>query len=178
MNGFQPDREELAWAAGFFDGEGTIYCSGGERLGQLRVYVPQIEVTTLRRFKAAIGGLGSIYGPWQRHRFGRPCQPIYTFQIGSSAGAISMIAMLWGFLSAPKRKQIHKAVAAFRAHRTNVRAVVGRYAKSRRWYSQEELLERIRRASGHDDERRLSRQAVFRRYFGSFVEAKRQAQLA
>ena len=173
---WQPNREELAWAAGFFDGEGSLSCSGGKRAGHLRVDVSQIEPTTLRRFQAAIGGLGNVYGPWQRSRPERPCQPIYKFQIGSSSGTFSMIALLWQFLSEPKRVQIKKAVEAFKLRRQSIHAVLGRYSKSRKHYSPQQVLERLRNSLAQQ-RRHVSREAIFRRYFGTFQEAKRQAMM-
>src|SRR6266545_8210041 len=64
------DRADLAWAAGFFDGEGsTMLHTDESRPGYLRleVAVPQADhngvPAVLIRFKDAIGGLGRIVGP-------------------------------------------------------------------------------------------------------------------
>src|SRR5712692_211737 len=61
------DREDLAWAAGFYDGEGCTLTVDPERL------YPWIGVTqggsldgppeVLVRFKRAVGGIGHIDGP-------------------------------------------------------------------------------------------------------------------
>lgn len=64
------DSAELAWAAGFFDGEGsTIARSDSARPGyyQLNITVPQGcrfgVPPLLRRFQRAMRGMGRIHGP-------------------------------------------------------------------------------------------------------------------
>src|SRR5438132_13522649 len=63
------DREKLAWAAGFFDGEGTTFAkSTTERPGyhQLSVSVPQAGSTTpvvLERFRDSVLGMVRIAPP-------------------------------------------------------------------------------------------------------------------
>jgi hypothetical protein len=64
------DRYELAWAAGFFDGEGwanAVHAEGrGTRQPQARVNQadPNGVPAVLVRFQAALGGLGRIGGPY------------------------------------------------------------------------------------------------------------------
>jgi hypothetical protein len=63
------DRYELAWAAGFFDGEGwaDLEVQDGRRTGQPMARVNQADPNgvpeVLVRFKEALGGLGTIGGP-------------------------------------------------------------------------------------------------------------------
>ncbi len=58
---------ELAWAAGFFDGEGCVsgsYDHAGRRY--LQIIVVQTKTTEhLQRFQKAVGGAGSIRGPYR-----------------------------------------------------------------------------------------------------------------
>ena len=54
------EREELAWAAGFFDGEGStiLTTKTDKRLGQLSLSVAQsADPETLYRFRDAVKGL-------------------------------------------------------------------------------------------------------------------------
>jgi hypothetical protein len=63
------DRYELAWAAGFFDGEGwaDLAQAEGRRTGQPMARINQADANgipeVLRRFQRALGGLGTIGGP-------------------------------------------------------------------------------------------------------------------
>lgn len=53
------DTHELAWAAGFFDGEG--YTGYSARSYSLRMCVGQKDREVLDRFQAALGGIGRVY---------------------------------------------------------------------------------------------------------------------
>jgi hypothetical protein len=95
---FKIDREELAWCAGFFDGEGCTSV-GINRKGTnptLIFQVTQNEKSTLRRFNKATGNLCRYYklstGAWnlRTSRF-------ETVQ--------SIIAMLWFKLANVKKEQ-------------------------------------------------------------------------
>jgi len=50
---------ETAWAAGLFEGEGSVFV----REGRLRLSVKMVEGESVRRFAAAVGG-GKVYGPY------------------------------------------------------------------------------------------------------------------
>jgi hypothetical protein len=68
------DRYELAWAAGFFDGEGwaAAVTGPGRRTAQPQVRVNQADARgvpeVLVRFRNALGGLGRIGGPHSEER--------------------------------------------------------------------------------------------------------------
>ena len=71
--------EELAWASGFFDGEGSTYAE--KHRSHAGYFVPRLHVTQsswvevapeLLRFKAAMGGLGRISGVCADKRDGKP----------------------------------------------------------------------------------------------------------
>jgi len=57
------DRHELAWAAGFFDGEGWAGKSTRGVRAQINQAGPDRIPAVLVRFQAALGGLGRIGGP-------------------------------------------------------------------------------------------------------------------
>ena len=101
--------EELAWAGGFFDGEGSTYLEKHRTHAGFvvpRLYVPQsAEVgiaPELVRLKAALGGLGAISGlrpgkgnsrPHRRWRVSAPVD----VQLG--------LHLLWPFIGVVKRAQ-------------------------------------------------------------------------
>lgn len=97
-------REELAWAAGFYDGEGctSICITRGKPRG--RVNVNQNETITLERFQRAVLGLGRINGPYGDHH-------MYGWGAGKWEEMQATIAMLWAFLSETKRKQAARVLA-------------------------------------------------------------------
>jgi len=99
------NREELAWAAGFFDGEGCACSPREDGIGSSPVLtLSQIDSFVLRRFKEAVGGIGLLYGPYTSGR--RPNQkPQWKWQSQSFETTQAVIALLWNFLSPVKRSQ-------------------------------------------------------------------------
>ena len=51
---------DLAWAAGFFDGEGTVGCRGRERAFRLELSVAQKNREELEHFKWCVGDIGRV----------------------------------------------------------------------------------------------------------------------
>jgi hypothetical protein len=108
------DSHEVAWAAGFFDGEGCVSLARPNRgrvVHGLVLSVRQVRREPLERFRAAIGGIGRIY----LERSPGRSQPIHGFQVGQWADVQAIVAMLWKYLSLPKREQIMAKTLAHRA---------------------------------------------------------------
>jgi hypothetical protein len=110
----QINREELAWAAGFFDGEGTSratpsrYKRGDKVQGvQLHLSIGQCDRDVLDRFKKAVLNLGFVYGPYQKKNRDKP---YYAFHSQGFEQTQAIMAMLWPFLSDIKRAQAKKAM--------------------------------------------------------------------
>lgn len=102
---------ELAWAAGFFCGEGS-FVSGWSRADELwRVMFSITQKSTkgrpevLRRFRKAVG-FGALGGPYSRKT--------YRLASGGASTTLRLAALLWPWLSRVKRAQ---AIAAFRKRR-------------------------------------------------------------
>ena len=100
------NREELAWAAGFFDGEGGTYIYRSRRL---TLTISQIHPEVLHRFKDAIGGLGFFGGPYVK-RTQPTAQPWWQFRTSRFEHVQAIIAMLWPFLSSVKREQAKRCL--------------------------------------------------------------------
>jgi hypothetical protein len=80
------DREELSWAAGFFDGEGCFSLVRNFRYPTVRI--AQAEREPLERFQAAVGGIGKVYGPYApRHKDTWSRKPQYSYQITGVRGS-------------------------------------------------------------------------------------------
>src|SRR5687767_4712413 len=56
-------REQLAWAAGFFDGEGCV-TSSEARSRRPMMFITQHDPRVLRRFRQVVG-FGKVYGPYR-----------------------------------------------------------------------------------------------------------------
>lgn len=96
------DTHELAWAAGFFDGEGCISVGGPiNPRGRLVVTAVQADRRPLERFRTALGGLGVIGGPKRNG----PGLPIYVWRTSDFEQAQAVIAMLWRYMAPPRREQ-------------------------------------------------------------------------
>src|SRR6266498_4651747 len=106
------DNAKLAWAAGFFDGEGsTMVYAQDSRPGYLRleVAVPQADhdgvPTVLVRFQKAMGGLGRIVGP--------EADDLYKWVSGGRLEAMAAVALIWDHLGEVKRVQANDAIKRF-----------------------------------------------------------------
>ena len=108
-------REQLAWAAGFFDGEGSIHSANSK----LKKTYPNVGITQvgahgrelLERFQNAVGGIGKIYGPYKKTIAGNPR---YQWETWGFEKSQAVIAMLWEFLGPVKRAKAKKILLASR----------------------------------------------------------------
>ena len=103
-------RAELAWAAGFFDGEGTTIARGyAARPGyrQLSITVPQAcregVPPVLLRFQRAMLGMGHITGPED--------DGMYVLRFGAREEARLVLELLWPYLGRVKRAQATRALS-------------------------------------------------------------------
>lgn len=106
------DDHELAWAAGFFDGEGTASSS---RRAHRPSYERQMAVyqggrddipEALTRFQRAVGGRGNITGPYRARLFHWTTRKHSAFD--------EVMTLLWPWLSELKRAQLRRATEGAR----------------------------------------------------------------
>lgn len=105
------NREELAWAAGFYDGEGHTRVRlvpldpsrRGNQQVQLGVVINQASSPELlERFRRAVG-VGNINGPYKK---GLPShKPQYAYSTQSFQSVQHCICCLWPWLGSAKRNQ-------------------------------------------------------------------------
>lgn len=96
---------ELAWAAGFFDGEGTISqtTASGTSRRYLLLRIGHVDPRPLRRFAAAVG-LGNVNGPYQQKKGGGRWSDFHAWQVaGTKAEAVYI--QLEPYLSEPRLEQ-------------------------------------------------------------------------
>lgn len=104
--------QELAWAAGLYDGEGTFGCYGrvdGRKrkasASHLRLSIGQhYDPEVLERFVRAVG-TGKIYGPYT-HTGNKQRWVIQA----TGAEAVLIIQTIWPWMSGPKRRQYEAAI--------------------------------------------------------------------
>lgn len=120
--------EDLAWAAGLFDGEGSTLSTGPWDTPQ--VVVPQsgpedAAPEVLTRFHHVFA-LGSINGP---HMSSRQAEKPKWRYVASGPRALTVLDRLWPFLGAVKRQQAEAVIARYRSHPTphaEIAALTGR----------------------------------------------------
>ena len=108
---------ELAWAAGFFDGEGStsVLSTKRDKYTYLRMSVSQKNPQLLEKFLSIVG-CGKIYKSNQR--------PIHSWDCYIEKDCESVLALLWPFLGEQKKHQADKARNKVAACRTKEKVVV------------------------------------------------------
>lgn len=101
-------KYELAWAAGFFDGEGCIRSRTyeGKKYAvhcQVRLSISQAEPELLYRFKALAGGVGSVNGPYKNKGKG-----VYHYSL-TGVRAVELMQRLYPYLGTRKRVDFDRA---------------------------------------------------------------------
>jgi hypothetical protein len=112
------DETERAWAAGFFDGEGTAGVgSPHSAYPQPSMEIPQSSACgipdSLTRFQVAVG-VGSITGPHPpRNPWAR--LPSYRWGVSGHRKVETVAGILWPWLGSAKRSQIEWALSVVHA---------------------------------------------------------------
>lgn len=127
---FMLNEVELAWAAGFFDGEGSTSLAEGRKP---KLTIAQKYPECLERFRLAVG-TGSIHGPY--YPPSNDGHQIYRFQIQRGQDVLDVLHKLWPYLSVHKKEQAEKC--GFRFKHTTI--FVGRKHGPKRKVSREEWL--------------------------------------
>jgi len=107
------DTHELAWAAGFLDGEGSWIAARGDfRYPQkyARILANQVDRAVLDRLCRALR-MGKVAGPYI-HRTGLGKKPFFVYRLGGFERVQAATALLWKFLSPVKQAQARKTLLA------------------------------------------------------------------
>lgn len=119
-----PSREERAWAAGFFEGEGCVMFRtyGEKKAGKMNIKISQVDPEVLERFKA-FAGMGSVYGPHSHTNNGREVRPQWSYQLQVDDKVLTVMAMMWDYMGHVKKAQAQRVFAKWRSSpRTHRRA--------------------------------------------------------
>lgn len=101
---------ELAWAAGFFDGEGHVGVHRDKRPGRnlkLQIGIEQADKRPLERFKEAVEWSGTVARRTAPRTPNR--RQMYRIIMGHNDTVLTM-RRLWPYLSLPKREQLLRAL--------------------------------------------------------------------
>jgi len=121
------DKQLLAWASGFFDGEGSTIAKTEDRrpgYSQLLVAVPQSGNGTipevLQRFRTAALGTGRFDGP--------DSDGIHRWIARGRVDAETTLALLWPQLGSVKRTQAQRAISTVDAQYDAIKRRAPRYS--------------------------------------------------
>ena len=117
--------EELAWAGGFFDGEGSTYLEKHRtHLGYFYpvLYVPQSAeigiAPELLRLKSAMNGIGNISGARQD---GPDWTPYRRWRVVTPLKVQAALHLLWPFIGHVKRSQAQRVMQTIHSQRDLLR---------------------------------------------------------
>ena len=112
---------ELAWAAGFFDGEGTVFVNHQKRVPHPArknparyditspvISVSQVEYQPLERFAKAVAGRKPT-GPYKQKT--ENSRAYYRWDACGRPSVLRILGLLWPYMSQPKRDQARRAWA-------------------------------------------------------------------
>ena len=100
------NREELAWAGGFFSGEGSFTKNGNGKLYP-RIHIGQsFSPESLIRVQKALG-LGQINGPYLSPKGERN---VYQLSINGFEQVQAAAAMMWPWLSTDKQEKAREVL--------------------------------------------------------------------
>lgn len=94
------NREDLAWAAGIYEGEGSLYVCRRTML----MSVKMTDLDVLQRLRDVMG-FGVVYGPYTLLNFPQR-KPTYAWQVGNFEGMQAACAFFWPWLGMRRRAKI------------------------------------------------------------------------
>ena len=118
----EPHVNDLPWAAGFFDGEGSVCCTtnNGVAFSRVQLSIGQKDFNggiadTLLRFQKAVG-CGHIYVKTKGEKESNQHQ----FIISKNQDVRKVIDLLWNELSEAKKQQATRAFQLLRKNHARV----------------------------------------------------------
>ena len=99
-------REDLSWAAGLFEGEGSIHLGKHHKKWQARLQMQMTDLDVMKRFQAIVGG-PEIRGPYQ---YRAENKPIYQWATTRQELVQAIIVALWPWLGERRREQAKLAL--------------------------------------------------------------------
>lgn len=123
---FSANREDLAWAAGLFEGEGTFSTrsgrNGGKRDRGLTAKIKMADEDVVRKFYSIVT-VGNLTGPYPSDGIGT--KSLWVWQTGSFEGVQAVIAMLWPWLHSRRKARAKELLIRY----YSVEGIRGRKSK-------------------------------------------------
>lgn len=111
-----PNREtDLAWAAGFFDGDGCVgFNKTRAHYKSLCIGIVQVNKEPLERFLTVVDA-GYINGPYEK-----PGNPVWQYQIRKVDDIMNVKNLLWPYLTHVKHEQFTKAINSYEEYKDSL----------------------------------------------------------
>ena len=109
---------EIEWAAGLFEGEGSIerWRPTGQGNQQARLAVSMTDRDVLERF-AKIVGVGKVWGPYQTksglNAKGQPYKPMYRWAVVRITDVQRILRDFWPYLGQRRRARAADVIAGY-----------------------------------------------------------------
>lgn len=118
------DRESLAWAAGYFDGDGCFTVTeqvDGARGVWIKAVLHGTDRELVERFArtVGVGRVRAVRGATDRRK------PVWGWQVASYEGVQAVGALLWTWLGSYRRDQLAKVLRAGSTHRRHLQCANG-----------------------------------------------------
>lgn len=107
-------RENIAWAAGLFEGEGCVgvYSKPDGARGPRKAPVMKISMTdldVLEKFQRIVG-FGKIHGPTIRRQPNH--KPVWSWSCGGTEKVQALLAAFWSYLCARRQAKAQEVIVA------------------------------------------------------------------
>jgi len=99
----------IAWAGGYFEGEG---CITQLRTGHMAMVVSTTDEDGVRRFCRAVG-TGSVRGPLSQARRGKQYKDLWTWRVTTQHQVLDVVALLWPFLGERRRARALEVIEKY-----------------------------------------------------------------
>lgn len=100
---------EIAWAAGLFEGEGSVYPYRSRKAHYPRVDLASTDEDVVRRFARVVDSGSSVYGPIQSKRYPKG-KPFWRWQ-ATGTRAVRVMALLAPYLGERRSARLTEVLA-------------------------------------------------------------------
>lgn len=113
------NKENLAYAAGLFDGEGTSrFCLYNGTNRAIRLQIKMTDVEPLRKFWEAINHKAKVYGPYRERKWKGEYRDNYQVLVQNFEEFQFVMCLLWNWLSQPKKNQFKETMISYLSYRS------------------------------------------------------------